>query len=82
MRREEIKLGDTVSIPKNAFPECASGTTGIVIGIYPNVVLIEYGKHKFKLNVMNCDLDKINLLMHKPKDTLEKVYEDVLDSLS
>ncbi len=80
MERKDVRIGDIVSVPKGV-SGISDGFKGTVVGIYPNFILIKPDKLPYKVTLMNFDVSKITLMMHKINDKTEREFEDILNEL-
>jgi hypothetical protein len=81
MTKQEIRLGDIVNVPARVDGYLDKGYTGTVIGIYSNLISIKPNDKDFRTTVMNCDIPKLKLVMHKANSTLEREFDDLYDSV-
>jgi len=79
MEKKDVRMGDIVSVPKEV--NGINGFKGTVVGVYPNFILIQPDKLPYNITVMNCDINKITLMMHKINDKTEREFENILNEL-
>lgn len=80
MEKSDVRVGDIVNVPKEV-SSTQEWFMGTVIDIYPNFIRVQPKKLPYKVTVMNCDISKITLIMHKISDKTEREFENIINEL-